>query len=190
MTADLILASGSPRRREILQGLGVAFEVVPAIVDELDHDEGDPRTLVLENGRMKGAWVSKRYPEAFVLSADTTVALNGRILNKPVDLDDARRMLATLAGNTHQVYTAIHLIHRNWQIHLTHIERSAVTFHDLSAADIDEYIGLVHVLDKAGAYAIQEHRERIVASYEGSFENIMGLPTEVLLRWFAATDIS
>ena len=105
----LILASASPRRRELLAQLGVPFDVLVADVTEHEAEDADPRTMVAHNAALKADWVAKRHPAAIVLGADTTVLINNTVLNKPRDLDDARAMLRRLAGRTHTVFTGVAL---------------------------------------------------------------------------------
>jgi septum formation protein len=176
--ARLILASASPRRRELLAQLGVTFEVVPAQVVEHEDPHSDPRAMVAHNAALKADWVAARHPEAFVLGADTTVFLDGVVLNKPADLDDARRMLRRLAGRTHTVFTGLALRRARDGLRLDRGEESQVTFRAFGEAEIEDYLRRVNVLDKAGAYAIQEGAERIVSGHTGSFSNIVGLPLE------------
>jgi septum formation protein len=176
----IILASASPRRRELLAGLGVKFTVVAAQVTEHEDPATDPRVMVAHNSALKADWVSARHPEALVIGADTTVFLDGHALNKPADLNEARAMLRRLSGRTHTVFTGIAV--RRGRDGLRHEAGVAteVTFRELTPEVIEEYLRRVHVLDKAGAYAIQDHGELIVANYNGSFTNIVGLPVETM----------
>ncbi len=174
----LILASASPRRRELLAGLGVPFEVVPAGVTEHDAVDADPRHLVRHNAALKADWVAERRPEAVVLGADTTVFVGGRVLNKPRDLAEARGMLRELSGRTHTVCTGLAVRCRRASVALDEIVESEVTFRALDDAAIDRYLARVNPLDKAGAYAIQEETQMIIAGWRGSFTNIVGLPIE------------
>jgi septum formation protein len=174
----LILASASPRRRELLAQLGVPFTIAAAEVTEYEDAAADPRSLVAHNAALKADWVAARHPQAIVLGADTTVFLDGSVLNKPRDLADARTMLRRLAGRTHTVFTGLAI--RGIGAALScdaHVE-SEVTFRLLDDAAIEAYLSRVNTLDKAGGYSIQEHSELIVAGYNGSFTNIMGLPLE------------
>jgi len=174
----LILASGSPRRRELLAQLGVPFTVVIAGVTEYEEADADPRSLVAHNSALKADWVAARHPGAIVLGADTTVFLEDSVLNKPRDRAEARGMLSRLAGRTHTVFTGLSIRGAGAALNFdTHVE-SRVTFKPLGNADIDAYLARVNTLDKAGGYSIQEHSELIVAGYTGSFTNIMGLPLE------------
>lgn len=130
------------------------------------------------NAALKADWVAARHPDAFVLGADTTVCLDNVVLNKPADHADARRMLRLLAGRTHSVFTGLAL--RQGATGLVHdtLVESQVTFHPLDDAAIERYLAVAHPLDKAGAYGIQEHGDLIVARWQGSFTNIVGLPVE------------
>ena len=130
------------------------------------------------NARAKAEWVADRNPGRFILGADTTVFLDGQILNKPRDLDEARSMLARLSGRTHSVFTGLVLLHRNQGLEEVEVVFSEVTFRDLDPAAIEAYLAVVNPLDKAGAYAIQESGEMIVAGYTGSLSNIIGLPLD------------
>jgi nucleoside triphosphate pyrophosphatase len=174
----LILASASPRRRELLASLGAEFEVVAAPVEELEAADADPRALVRHNAALKADWVAERHPTSFVLGADTTVFIDGVVLNKPVDLGDARRMLRLLAGRTHIVCTGLSLRQRARGIGEDVVVESRVTFRPLDAAAIERYLMVADPLDKAGAYGIQERGDLIVDHTEGSFTNVVGLPVE------------
>ncbi|MDQ8182883.1 Maf family protein [Pelagicoccus sp. SDUM812005] len=176
--AKFILASQSPRRRELLDRIGARFEVLPAEVEEFEEGHGDPEGMVRHNAQLKAAWVADQHPSRYVLGSDTTVHIDGRVLAKPVDLDDARRMLRTLGGRTHFVYTGFALICRDRELEVVDGARSEVTFKPLDDATIDAYFKIVNPLDKAGAYGIQEGTELIIASFVGSHSNIMGLPLD------------
>ena len=186
-----ILASGSPRRRELLARLQPDFEVISPDVPEWEPDEADPYAQVEENARRKGAAVAALHPRALVIAADTTVALGRRLFAKPVDRAHAISMLRALSGEQHSVVTGLALF-CDGQSHCFH-DTSEVEFKVLDDAAIDAYLERVHVYDKAGAYAIQEHAELIISRYTGSFENIMGLPVQrlreelVQLGWMDAT---
>lgn len=176
--AQLILASASPRRRELLAQLGVPFEVVTAAVTEHEEESTDPRVMVAHNAALKADWVAARHPEAFVLGADTTVFIDNAALNKPRDPVEARAMLRRLSGRTHTVFTGLALRRASVGLRIDEGVASEVTFKLLDEATIEAYLARVHTLDKAGGYAIQESSELIVAGFEGSFTNIVGLPLE------------
>lgn len=173
-----ILASASPRRRELLATLGLPFEIVTAQVTEHEESTTDPRVLVAHNAALKADWVAARHPEAFVLGADTTVFLDGHALNKPADLAEARAMLRRLSGRTHTVFTGLALRRLASGLRIDAGESSEVTFRELSGEVIETYLSRVHTLDKAGGYGIQDQGELIVARYTGSLSNIIGLPLE------------
>lgn len=172
----LILASASPRRRELLGQLGVAFDIITAAVTEHEDPTTDPRVMVAHNAALKADWVAQRHPEAFVLGADTTVFLDGQALNKPVDAADARAMLRRLSGRTHTVFTGLALRHVASGLVVDDGDTSEVTFKTLDEATIDAYLARVPTLDKAGGYGIQDHGELIVAGYSGEISTIVGLP--------------
>jgi septum formation protein len=176
--APLILASASPRRRELLAELGAVFTVVVADVVEHEDTNLDPRVMVARNSALKADHVAARHSDAWVLGADTTVFVDGHALNKPADLDAARAMLRRLSGRAHTVFTGVALRHVGLGVREDLGVASEVEFRVLADADIEEYLRLVHVLDKAGAYAIQEHGERLVAARLGSLSNIVGLPQD------------
>ncbi len=177
-TPQLILASASPRRRELLAQIGLPFTVVPAVVTEHEAPDADPREMVRHNAALKADWVAARHPEATVIGADTTVFIDRTVLNKPRDEGEARAMLRMLSGRTHTVFTGLAV--RRWRdsLRLDQGVASEVTFKPLDEATISLYLSRVHTLDKAGGYAIQEQGDLIVAHYTGSLTNIVGLPVE------------
>lgn len=189
-----ILASGSPRRRELLARIVPRFRVEVPDVEEWEPEEADPAEQVEHNAHRKGQAIADRFAEAVVLGADTTVALGRRLLAKPADRDAAIRMLGELSGREHQVLTGMALFHKG-KSHVFH-ETSRVFFRELDQDTIERYIDRVHVYDKAGAYGIQEHGDLLIARYTGSYENIMGLPVQrlqdewVQLGWTAQPDLA
>ena len=174
----LILASASPRRRELLAQLGIPFDVVVATVTEHEDPSTDPRVMVAHNAALKADWVAARHPDALVLGADTTVFIDGQALNKPRDLTEARAMLQRLSGRTHTVFTGLAVRRLSTGLKIDEGVATAVTFKPIGASEIETYLSRVHTLDKAGGYGIQEPGDLIVAGYEGSFTNIVGLPME------------
>ena len=174
----LILASASPRRRELLAQLGVPFDVVVAEVTEHEDPSTDPRAMVAHTAALKADWVAVRHPDAIVLGADTTVFLDGLAINKPRDLDESRSMLRRLSGREHIVFTGVAVRRRSAGLKVDEGVASQVVFKPFGDAVIEDYLRLVNTLDKAGAYSIQEQTELIIAGYRGSFTNIMGLPME------------
>lgn len=178
MKPRLLLASASPRRRELLAQLGVDFTVVTAAVTEHEEPTTDPRHMVAHNAALKADWVAARYPQDFVLGADTTVCLDNHVLNKPAGPAEARAMLWRLSGRTHQVYTGLALRRYGAGVALDRLAVSEVTFKPLSEELIEAYLAKVHTFDKAGGYAIQEHGDLIIAGHQGSLSNIIGLPLD------------
>lgn len=173
---DLILASQSPRRRELLAKTGIPFRVVVMPTDEVHDAAMDPQELCLLNAREKAAVVFAGHPGCTVIGADTLVFIDGMPLGKPVDADEARAMLGRLSGREHFVCTGVAICSPSGNEEFAVL--SKVSFKPLSPSCIDEYMNHVDVMDKAGAYAIQEHGEMIVASFEGSLDNVIGLPVE------------
>ena len=177
---QLILASASPRRSELLERIGLQFRICPADVEEYNSPDDGPAQMVLHNAGLKADALMTDFPDALVLGSDTTVALDGIVLNKPVDLDDARSMLQQLSGRPHTVYTSIALRWQAGGLSDDFVEASQVYFKTLDDATITAYFQCVDPLDKAGAYGIQTGREMIVEAVEGSVENVMGLPIQAL----------
>ncbi len=171
---NLILASASPRRKELLARLGIPFAVHASCAEE--RSEGPWMMLALENACAKAEEVSLRYPDSVVIGADTVIEFENRILGKPRDLADAERMFASFSGKTHAVTTGCAVLCRSRNLRVRFAETSLVTFRTLDRKAIREYLSLVPVLDKAGAYAIQDHGDRIIERYEGDLDNIIGLP--------------
>jgi septum formation protein len=181
-STQLILASASPRRRELLDRLGLRFDVIAVDVPELDADSAphlSPVDLARENARRKAAAAAERSPGRWVLGADTVVALDGRLFGKPASLQQSREFLRALSGRTHEVITGCALLGLAGRQEIFH-EVTRVTFRVLPDKTIDRYLAEVHVLDKAGAYALQEHGEWLVERVEGSRANVVGLPVETL----------
>ena len=178
----VVLASASPRRSELLKQLGVAFEVIPADAEEIAPKHLSPQEVCQVNAHRKARAVARRHPDRLVMGADTVVALGTTIFGKPKDTLDAQRMLKALSGKTHQVITGIALMHLAARRERLFAVSTTVMFRKLNAARIGEYVAKVHTLDKAGAYAIQEHGDMIVERIAGSFSNVVGLPLERLER--------
>lgn len=182
----LILASASPRRAELLKVLVDEFRILPAHVEEVAHEHLSPLEICQLNAHRKARVVAKKNPDDMVMGADTLVFLDDEILGKPVDLDDARRMLGRLQGRTHQVVTGVCLVHLRMHRERMFAVSTDVLFHPMDDRQISRYLQLVNPLDKAGAYAIQERGELIIAEISGSFSNVVGLPLEKLNSEFAA----
>lgn len=182
MGPRFILASGSPRRRQLLGEAGYEFEVLSPPVDEVAHGWLTIRELTIWNAARKAARVSEMSPDAVVLAADTLVAIDGEVLGKPRDLEDAVRILRRLSGRAHEVWTAVRINHaaigRSQSFH----EMSRVHFRKLDDSAIRNYLAKIDPLDKAGAYAAQGHGAEIIERIEGSYTNVIGLPMEETAR--------
>lgn len=178
VSSRLILASASPRRKELLAEFGLPFEIIPAEVVEHEAPDADPREMVRHNAALKADWVAARYPEATVIGADTTVFVGSTVLNKPRDGTEARAMLRMLSGTTHTVFTGLAVRRGRDGLKLDQGVASEVTFKKFGDDVIELYLSRVHTLDKAGGYAIQEHSDLIVAGFTGSLTNIIGMPVE------------
>jgi septum formation protein len=172
MPPRLVLASQSPRRRELLAQLGVALEVRPAHADEAVLPGEAPRDYVLRVARDKARAVQGDV----VLAADTAVVLGGEVLGKPADAGDARRMLRALSGTTHDVLTAVVVRRAAIRLELDALVATRVRFAALSPGEVDWYVATGEPLDKAGAYAIQGAGGAFVLAVEGSVSNVVGLP--------------
>ena len=178
--APLVLASQSPRRRELLEHLGIAFEVRPAHADEAALPGEGARDYVLRVAREKARVAAEAregaVPGEIVLAADTAVVLRGEVLGKPAGADDARRMLRALSGTVHEVLTAVCVRRSGSPTELDAVVSTEVAFARLSPAEIDWYVATGEPLDKAGAYAIQGAGGAFVLRVEGSVSNVVGLP--------------
>ncbi len=186
----ILLASGSPRRRELLTEMGLRFEVVTADVLELDAESSPdlaPAELAKQNARLKAGAVARteKGARSWVLGADTVVALEKKLFGKPASLEQAREFLRALSGKTHEVITGCVLVDPDGCENVFQ-ESTRVTFRGLTDEIITRYLAEVHVLDKAGAYALQERGEWIIERVEGSRTNVIGLPTESLARIFTS----
>ena len=176
----VILASASPRRSQLLASMDIEFEVVPSHVEELIDGYDFIPDLCEANARIKAEPIADMHPECLVIAADTMVYLEETLYGKPTDIDDAHRMLTRLQGRTHQVTTGVSLIYHNEEISKSFSVITNVTFLSLDAGQISEYLAKIDPLDKAGGYAIQEHKQMIAKRVSGSVSNVVGLPVERL----------
>ena len=176
----VILASASPRRSELLASMDIDFEVVPSHVEELIDGYDFIPDLCEANARIKAEPIADIHPECLVIAADTMVYLEDTLYGKPTDIDDAHRMLTRLQGRTHQVTTGVSLIYHNEEISKSFSVITNVTFLSLDVGQISEYLAKIDPLDKAGGYAIQEHKQMIAKRVSGSVSNVVGLPVERL----------
>ena len=170
----LILASGSPRRRELLARMGYAFEICTPDVDE--HVAGHARDIVYALAQRKARAAAANYSCGLIVASDTLVSLDGVPLGKPADADEARRMLAALSGREHEVFTGVCVLDAASGRCETRSVRTGVTFREIAPEEIDAYIATGEPMDKAGAYAIQGGAGQYVQALDGEFENVMGFP--------------
>lgn len=178
----IVLASASPRRRELLAGIGLQFTVEPARFDEASIHVESPEEWVKALARGKASEVASRHPDALVIGADTAVLIDGQVLGKPKDAGDAHRMLRLLSDRTHRVLTGVALIHRSSGRERAHVESTDVTFGPLSDEQIARYVATGEPMDKAGAYGIQGFGATLVREVKGCYFNVVGLPLYSLAR--------
>lgn len=177
----IVLASQSPRRRRLLEAAGLSFQVVPSAIQEENFEAGDPATYARTLAEAKAGEVAKRFPESWVIGADSIVLINGNILEKPASLSDARRMMELLNGRTHQVLTGYAIVHAGNAHAFSDVIFTDVTFKPLTREEIEWYIHTPEPYDKAGGYAIQGLGSFMVHTITGSYTNVVGLPVcEVL----------
>lgn len=183
----LILASASPRRRELLEQAGYSFEVRPAHINEDARAAEDPIAYVTRLAREKAECVWQEAQDAMVLGADTTVVVDGEMLSKPADAEDARRMLRLLSGRTHRVITGVAVVRGEPGAPFVEVaaEVAAVKFLTLSDVEIDAYIATGEPMDKAGGYAIQGRAARWIPRVEGCYFNVVGLPLALVSTMLA-----
>ena len=176
----LILASASPRRSQLLRNFGIEFEVVPANLPEEQLPGEDAHAFAQRLAKEKAKAVGQQHPQNFVLGADTIVLINGEVLGKPRDAEDARRMLRMLSGKTHEVATAVCLAGPGGEE--TAIERTQVTMSEIPESEIADYIASGEPMDKAGAYAIQGGAKKWISRVEGDYFNVVGLPVPLVVE--------
>lgn len=185
---SLILASQSPRRRHLIALLNLPFQSTSADVDEDSIDHPEPAKNVIRTAMLKADAVAAHYPHSLIVAADTTVTVDGIMLNKPSSDEEARNMLARLRGRVHQVYTGLVLLHPETYTYRQAVCCTNVSMRDYSDSEVQAYISSGDPFDKAGAYAIQNSAFHPVASIEGCYANVVGLPLcrlSALLRTFA-----
>jgi septum formation protein len=185
-----VLASASPRRRQLLSEAGYEFEVVSPDVEEVAHDWLTIRELTICNAARKAEAASGFSQDAIVLAADTLVTIDGHLLGKPADLEDAVRMLSRLSGRSHEVWTGVRIVRAADRNTRSFAEMSRVYFRELDESAIRNYLRKIDPLDKAGAYAAQGHGAEIIERVEGSFSNVVGLPMEKTARVLRAFGIT
>ena len=189
MSVRLVLASASPRRRELLEALGLPFIVTSAEVDERQLPGESPAALVLRLSCAKAIAVAPQHPHAVIIAGDTVVVLDGEVLGKPADGEEAVRMLRALRGRAHLVYSAVTVLDAATGREVTELSESRVWMRDYSDAEIAAYVASGDPLDKAGAYAVQHRLFAPVERIEGCYAGVMGLPLGHLARALAAVGV-
>lgn len=182
MPTEIILASASPRRVELLSQLGVQFRVLPADVDETIDDTLSPAEMVRELARRKAEVIAAQYPDSLVLGADTLVSYQQHVLGKPDDADHALQMLQILNGWCHEVHTGIALMCQSQRVMVVKSECTEVWFRHADEELLMRYVATGEPMDKAGAYAIQGYGAALVERISGCYNNVVGLPTALLCR--------
>jgi septum formation protein len=183
----LVLASQSPRRKELLSVLGYPFTVVPSLIDEIPEPNEEPEAFVVRVAREKGMEVASRVSQSIVISADTIVVIDGEILGKPADEADAVRMLRKLSGREHVVLTAVTIVNQVKSETLEGLDRTSVWFGTLTDEQILDYIRRENVFDKAGAYAIQGYAGLYIPKIHGNYFNVMGFPLPLVYQLLCRT---
>ena len=171
---NIILASSSPRRKRLMLEAGFNFEIIVSDAEEICDKFMIPWDLTVQNAQIKASPIAQNNQEKIVIGADTVVSLDNEIFGKPSDMDEAVKMLARLSGRTHIVTTGVCIIQK--EKNETFYVNTEVTFKPLSGKEISQYVKVINPLDKAGAYAAQDHGELIIEKYSGSFTNVVGLP--------------
>ena len=173
---SVILASTSPRRRELLALLGIAFEVVPPTAEEIPSPGLSPRDQAKQFALDKALSIARRYPDDLVLGSDTVIEIDGTLVGKPRDLHDANTMLRQLRGRSHHVHTGIALIHQAAHVTLVQVETALVRMTPFTDHELERYLETGESLGKAGAYSIQGEGARFIEKIEGDYPTIVGLP--------------
>ena len=184
----LILASASPRRRELLEQAGYHFGVVPADIEEPTDHAPSPSQTAVDRARVKARDVSRRFPHRVILAADTVVLLDGDLIGKPADVADARRTLRRLRGTRHSVLTGVVVLAGD--IERAAVEETVIEMRQVSDEEIDAYVATGEALGKAGAYAVQERGDRFIERLRGSYTNVVGLPMELVGRMLGDVGIT
>jgi septum formation protein len=183
-SASFILASASPRRQELLRSVGLKFKTIPPHINENYLAGESPRQHVKRLSSEKATVIAKKYPEAWVLGADTIVVIDGLILGKPKNKTQALRMLRKLSGREHKVFTGFTIAHADAKIYQTKVIQSAVQFKTISPREMKWYVSCDEPYDKAGGYAVQGKGAYFIQSIRGSYTNVIGLPLCEVLEAF------
>lgn len=186
----VILASQSPRRKELLTAMGVDFEAIPSDFEEHLDDARDPALVARELALGKAMAVAEKYPDAYVIGSDTIVTINGRQLEKPVDEADAKAMLRELSGKPNYVTTGLAVVNLSRNVRLLNDDTATVFFNDISDDEIAAYVATGDPMDKAGGYSVQKLLGNMVDHIEGDIATVVGLPTAPLARMLEGCGIT
>ena len=180
-----ILASASPRRKDLLNQIGIDFSIIPSNINEDFRLNLPPEAFTEHWAREKALNISKDHPSSLIIGADTVVVLDGQILGKPKDENDSKEMLLKLSGKTHEVITGISLIHIDSKIDITFNGRTYVSINTLTISDILQYIRIYKPFDKAGSYGIQDGFSVHIDKINGCYYNVMGLPLSKFYSYYS-----
>ena len=176
----IILASKSPRRKDLLKKAGIKFKIIDSKLDESTIPLIEPKKYCQKLATLKAEAILKKHPQDLILAADTIVCIDNKILEKPIDKQDAFNMLTLLSGRTHKVYTGVSILSKKTDLNF--VEKTEVTFFNLSKSEIKSYIKNNPPYDKSGSYGIQDDSLFFVKKINGSYENVIGLPISKLHR--------
>ena len=179
---NIVLASASPRREELMKKTGLAFIIDPADIDERAVEEKSAKKLAVKLAIKKAEAVASRHPNSIIIGSDLVVAYKDRQFGKPENTQDAKDMLLLLRGKTHQMFTAVAVINTKNAKIATAVEEASITMRNYSDQEIDEYIATGEPVDKAAAYAVQGIGRKLIERFTGNMEAIIGLPTKNVLR--------
>ena len=177
---SIILASSSPRRKKILENLGYNFHIVVPNIDEHNINNLNPIDYVIDVSKRKGLKIHQEYPNDFIISGDTIIEFNNKIIGKPISKEDAFRTLNILSGKSHFVISALSLTFSDNQMNI--FDSTKVSFKNLSNIEIEDYINKFNVLDKAGSYNVEDAQEYFIKNIDGCYNNIVGFPEEKFLK--------
>lgn len=180
MNMKVVLASQSPRRKELLAQMGVEYEIEPSRFDEHLDDSRPPEEVAVELALGKAKDVARHHPDSYVIGSDTIVSIDGNQLAKPADKQEAYRMLKQLSGKTHKVITAVAIINKSKNTELTGTDITLVSFIPFNKEAADRYVSTGDSLDKAGGYGIQSGAAPLIDHIKGNYDTVMGLPTKLL----------
>ena len=186
---NIILASKSPRRKKLLKKIFSNFKIIDSKLDERKIELTHPKKYCLNLAQLKTKKIINQYPKSLIIAADTIVCINNKILGKPKNYEEAFQMIKLLSGKTHKVYTGVAIKSKINKININFVDKTEVTFYDLSDKEIENYIKKDKPYDKAGSYGIQDGSQLFVKCIKGNYENVIGLPISKIYRYFIELNI-